>query len=304
MNIHGMCLIKNESDIIGQTLKAAISWCDYIYVFDNGSTDGTWEQVLELAELHGQIIPYKQDAKPYHRDLVGEIFERYRNYSLEGDWWCRLDADEFYIDDPRIFLAKIPPEFGRVVSASFEYYFTDRDLDRYNQNPMLYADDVPIEEKCRYYINNWAEPRFMKYRPGLSWNYSDGGWPAAAWNFPTYPVRIWLKHYQYRSPQQIQKRIDSRREAILNRAGFLHESQPNWKRLVQDQSNMVFDFEEVDFDNIPKHWKERIIPAASLSYDAHDRKMILREDLMPDVPVGKYKNVFLTAGKKLITLFG
>lgn len=30
MKIHGMCLVKNESNIIFQTLKAATEWCDYI----------------------------------------------------------------------------------------------------------------------------------------------------------------------------------------------------------------------------------------------------------------------------------
>lgn len=290
MKIHGMCLIKNESDIIKQTLNAALSWCDYIYVFDNGSTDGTWEKVLQLAELHEQIIPYNQDDKPYSRDLVGEIFNHYRSNSNEGDWWCRLDADEFYIDNPRIFLAKIPAKFGMVYKASFEYYFTDKDLERYNQDPSLYSDSVPIEEKCRYYINNWSEPRFIRYQNDLEWAIGDGGWPSQAWNFPVYPVRIWLKHYQYRSPHQIQKRIDIRRQAILNKAGFLHEAQADWEKLVQNQSNMEFDFHKLDLENIPKNWQERVVTVDGLNYDTGDRKLVIREDLMPELPVESKRN--------------
>ena len=37
--------VKNEVDIIDQSLRAAASWCSKIYVFDNGSDDGTWETV-------------------------------------------------------------------------------------------------------------------------------------------------------------------------------------------------------------------------------------------------------------------
>lgn len=279
MNIYGMCLVKNESDIIAQTLKAATEWCDYIYIYDNGSTDGTWEQVLELSQKYKQIIPYKQEKRPFSTDLRREIFNYYRPNSSEGDWWCRLDADEIYIDDPRIFLAKVPHEYIVVASASFEYYFTDEDLEIYNQNPSLYADDVPVEQKCRYYINNWSEPRFIRYRKDLIWGENDGGWPSAIWADPIYPVRIWLKHYQYRSPQQIQKRIDNRREAIVNKSGFLHEAQANWKGLVLDQSKLILDFNKINIQDIPSDWKERIVEASKLNYDAHDRRFIVCEDL-------------------------
>jgi len=287
MKIHGMCLIKNEADIIKQTLTAALEWCDYIYVLDNASTDNTWEYIKELAKHHQQIVPFKQDGEPYYRDLVGEIFNHYCSNATDGDWWCRLDADEFYIDDPRIFLAKIPDEFGMVYSASFEYYFTDKDLERYQQDPSLYGDDIPITEKCRYYINNWSEPRFMKFSQGINWQKGDGGWPAEAWNFPVYPVRIWLKHYQYRSPQQIQKRIETRRKVIINKGGFLHEAQANWQGSVQNFLDAEFDFQNIDAANIPQDWKERVVSANGLDYDFHDRRFIVREDLMPKIPVQK-----------------
>ena len=48
MKIHSICMVKNEADIIEQTIKAAAKWSDFIYIFDNGSTDGSWEKVLEL----------------------------------------------------------------------------------------------------------------------------------------------------------------------------------------------------------------------------------------------------------------
>ena len=52
MHIHALSLIKNEADVIGQSLAAAAAWADCIYVYDNGSDDGTWEIVRELAATH------------------------------------------------------------------------------------------------------------------------------------------------------------------------------------------------------------------------------------------------------------
>lgn len=280
MKIHGMCLAKNESDIITQTLKAAIQWCDYIYVYDNGSTDGTWEQVLELSRKHEQILPYKQEISPFRDNLRRNIFQDYRSNSSEEDWWCRLDADEIYIDDPRIFLSKIPQKYRVVVSASFGYYFTDKDLALYNQDPSLYADDVPIEERCRYYLNNWSEPRFFRYSRDIIWSEDDLGWPSFVWQSSIYPVKIWLKHYQYRSPQQIQKRLDTRYETIVARGLFRHEAQAEWKEAVMNPSKYVFG--EVDLQHTGKDWKERIMESSELNFDAHDRRYVVREDLMPN----------------------
>ncbi len=130
MKIHGICLVKNEADIVGQTLKAALGWCDFIYVLDNGSTDDSWEIVKQLSHEYEQVIPYKQDLRVYNEGLMrSEVFRQYRSNSSEEDWWCAsLDADEIYIDDPKIFLAKVPSQYEKVWSASFQYYFTDKDL--------------------------------------------------------------------------------------------------------------------------------------------------------------------------------
>lgn len=305
MKIHAMCLIKNECDIIAQCLKAAAEWCDSIYVFDNGSTDGTWETVLALSKDYKQIIPYKQDGCPFRDSLRGEIFNHFRENSSRGDWWCRLDADEFYVDNPRVFLAKIPKKYQVVWSASLQYYFTDKDLERYRQDPSLYADDVPVEQKCRYYTNNWSEVRFFKYHEKLIWD-QDGEWSQNSIN--PYPIRIRLKHFQYRSPQQIQQRLEIRREAIIEGSGkFRHEVSLNWKaRMMRDTtlpatpevlesiaeaSRIIESYQLAHKDKYPINkdlmpsplWEDRVVEASNLDYDAHNGKYSIREDLMPKI---------------------
>jgi hypothetical protein len=48
------------------------------------------------------------------RLLVGHDSRHLACERLDGDWWCILDADEFYIDDPREFLEAVPKRFSSV----------------------------------------------------------------------------------------------------------------------------------------------------------------------------------------------
>lgn len=275
--IHAICLVKDEIDVIGQSLGAALSWCDYIYVYDNGSTDGTWEFVQRLANKHQGIIPFKQDAKTFHNGMRSEVFNHFRKNASRGDWWCILDADEFYVDDPKLFLAKVPSAYGVVCSASLQYYFTDHDWELFQQSPDLYADDVPVEKKLRYYLNNWSELRFFRHYDHLSWS-NERSSPR---NLPPVcPVRICLKHYQYRSPQQMEKRLALR---FGSPRPFVHEVQRNWQATVLDTTKTSH--ATILGGSEAPVWQDRIMPAATLYVDRKDGRYVVREDLMPRLPL-------------------
>jgi glycosyl transferase family 2 len=282
MRIHGMCMVKDEADIVEEALTAAAAWCDHIYVFDNGSTDGTWELVQRLADDVPQIVPWKTDPAPFSDGLRAQIFERFRSASDPGDWWCRLDADELYIDDPRTFLRKVPEEHAVVWTASFSYYLTDKDAELYEREPERYADDVPVQEKIRWYVNHWSEPRFFRYSEGIDWS-NDGGFPAFVETATPYPVRIWLKHFPYRSPQQIVRRLAARQEAVT-RGVFGHEAIADWGQAVGAVRSTRALMERTGVEFATVDWKERIVPATSLDYDAHDGRLAVNEALMPKLP--------------------
>lgn len=290
MKIHAICIAKNEADIISECLRAAREWADYIYVLDNGSDDGTWKIVCELSKEFNQIIPYQKKSCPFYNALRGETFNAFRSRSSIGDWWCRLDADEFYIDDPRVFLAKIPSKYTAVASASFQYYFTDKDLAIYKKDPGVYRDNVSVHTKCRYYLNNHGELRFVRHTKKFVWKPTEA-WPDYVGRF--YPVRIWLKHFQYRSPQQIQKRLDVRREPSIRKAGFKHELKRNWANYITQ--NETSESRSVDI-NMNLHWENRIVKADSLHYDEHDGRYVYSEDLLPPLRSG----VFVTKARKLL----
>jgi hypothetical protein len=284
MKIHGLCLIKNEADVLQETLMSALHWCDYVYVFDNGSNDRTWELVHELAKRYLQIVPYKQDDTLYSNGLRAEIFNAFRSNAGPLDWWCALDADEFYIDDPRVFLTKIPYRLKTVWSASLNYYFTDEDSILYRKDPVKFLA-TPVQERFRYYLSNWGELRFFRHSDDIGWTPDQGGFPPAMFAAPAYPVRIWLKHYQYRSPEQIERRLLTRRPAMQAKTGFWHEVKPSWRTSVATKRDAPLDFDDSRPEFAASRWQERIVPATALDYDAFDRRYVVNESLMPQFPI-------------------
>lgn len=241
MKVHGLCVVKNEGDIIERSLTENSRWCDFIYVFDTGSTDDTWERVCHLAKANPNVVPFKNESVPFDDALRACIFNHFKDRAIRGDWWCRLDADEIYVDDPREFLTNRVPSYCHVVwSKHIQFYFTEKDEAKN-------AGELP-----RYYRADYSEPRFFRHRPGLQW--TSGAWPAHLGLVA--PERIRLKHYQYRSPAQIQRRLDTRREAAAQ----------GWQHFPNSQVS---------------DWHEKIIPSSTLHFDVGDGHYVIDEEKMP-----------------------
>jgi hypothetical protein len=238
MRIFGLCLVKNEADIMRLSLEESLKWCDRIFVFDNGSSDPTWDIVRELETKDSRVVPYKQDAKPFDDALRAEIFNAYRKEAVPGDWWCRLDADEFYVDDPRAFLGGVSSAHHVVWGAWLQYFLTEKDLGQFSGD----AEQPPVtmtpERLPRYYQALGGEPRFFRHRDRLVWE--SGAWPAHLGVIE--PRRIRVKHFQYRSPAQIQLRLDTRRAAAAHGwQHFGHSTQETWREKIAKSDALHFD---------------------------------------------------------------
>lgn len=244
MRIFGLCLVKNEADIMRMFLEESIRWCDRIFVFDNGSSDATWEIVREFGMKDSRVVPFKQDAKPFDDALRAEIFNAYRKEAAAGDWWCRLDADEFYVDDPCTFLGSVSPAHHVVWGAWLQYFLTENDLNRFSEGDEKEPVLMTPERVPRYYQAKGGEPRFFRHRDRLIWE--SGAWPAHLGLVE--PRRIRVKHFQYRSPGQIQRRLDTRRAAAAHGwKHFGHSTQESWREKIASSNELTLDLGDGEY---------------------------------------------------------
>ena len=223
--IYSLLLVKNEADIIRASLMSAIQWSDKVIIIDNGSTDGTWEIVQELAAQDPRIVAFMQYTGGFHIGLRAKAFHAFKHELTNRDWWCvRLDADEFFSEDPRAFLAHIPPKYNAVKKISTDYILTKEDIETHTFTGDFEQDHQYI---THYLPEKRKERRFIRHSPWLIWN--------EKWRYP-HPIGrtakecIKVDHYQYRSPQQMEKRFRTRQQAKKDGCGsFLHENGTDWK---------------------------------------------------------------------------
>lgn len=226
---------------MASVLKDACRWSDKIIVFDNGSSDGTWEIVCEMAKEYPDIIiPHTQDARPFRIGLRALTFDAYKQELGPDDWWCiRMDADEFYIDDPKEFLARVPKKYKQVSKTSYDYMLCHEDLEEHSFTGCFETD----KDKIRYYKpSNWAETRFVRHSPRLRWKI-DRKKPQPLGL--TYPGQIRVKHYQFRSPQQMAQRYVIRQASRQAGCGsFHHENGSSWKDYLVHRKEMFYDAQD------------------------------------------------------------
>jgi glycosyltransferase involved in cell wall biosynthesis len=245
MRIFAISAVKNEVDVIEANLHAASEWADKIFVLDNGSTDGTWEKVLSLQ--NDIITPWKQDAKPFRDCVRSEVYHAFKHLSEPGDWWCiRLDADEFYAEDPREFLNSVPKKYHYVCANFIQFRLTPEDVAGY-----IFTGDF---NKDRPHIRHfekrtWVEKRFVRYRSRMNWP-TDMPFPRNMGI--VYPKLINMLHYQYRSPMQIQNRLDVRHAAKKLGHHSPHVTEKNWEEVLVPRSTLMHLEENVDLDMLPR----------------------------------------------------
>lgn len=240
MKIHGILLVKNEADIIEWSLADASKYLDSIYVLDNGSEDGTWELIQAIAKRNAKVVPMGQYVAPFNDALRSRIFNRFRDRAVVGDWWCRFDADEIYAEDPRPKLARVPPFHHVVYGQYLNYELTHDEASRFEHLAQETPPTINGANCPRYYRRDYlhSEAHFFRHRPRLVWEM--GSWPRhMGINASTY---VLIKHFRYRSPQQIQLRLNTRQAATA--AGwpnFAHETESNWREKLRNSDDLIFD---------------------------------------------------------------
>lgn len=239
--IHAICLVKNEGDVIAQTLRYASNFCHKIYVFDTGSSDNSWQQVQQSASEI--VVPFRHEAVPFSDGLRAQVFNAVRDRFEVGDWLYILDADEFLAEDPRKAIAIAEQEGAQQINtAQYNFHFTDVDWQQFQNG--LDSRDRPITQRRRYYCFTNIEQRLFRIENDLTWTEGNTAknphgcmTPQGSKKLKKCSYRIPNCHYQYRDPEQIQLRLETRRAAReSNQHNFIHyrslDTDVNWQRYI------------------------------------------------------------------------
>jgi glycosyltransferase involved in cell wall biosynthesis len=253
MRFHALLPVRDEADIIGQSLTHLLTWVDAVYVFDTGSVDNSWEIVQDFAGRDRRVIPLRKDPVFFSETrLRGWMFNEVRASMRDGDWFLRVDADEFH--------HVAPPEFVRTHMRSFEtiayhqYYdfkLTASEVKAWDAGLETVADrSRPIEERRRWFVPSiYSEPRLCKYRSTMRWPPTisfpyNAGFVARA--------RIPIRHYPHRDPVQLDRRCRLRAIMMADEENRSNWSQPDLHHWAQKEWRM---FVTVDNDPGIRHWQ-------------------------------------------------
>ena len=247
MEFHGILVVRDEEDIISQSISHFTEWCDFIYVYDTGSLDDTWEIVQHHAANSDRIVPFRREEVVFEDPLRGLVFDHFRDRAKAGDWWVRLDADEFYHIPPPEFVRRyVTSHESLIFNQTYEFRLTESEVAAWKRGKEGIEDrDRPIKERHRYYVPlKYPEPRLFQYRTEMKWTEA-GSFPFNA----GYPAqkRIPIRHYPHRDPQQLKKRV-ALRSAAANRPD-LPTDFPHWK--IDEWNDFVINENDDDL----RYWK-------------------------------------------------
>jgi glycosyltransferase involved in cell wall biosynthesis len=200
--LFGVCFVKNEEDIIADSVTHAADFCDRVFVVDNASTDRTWDIVREL-KLNNLVPVCSKDF--VFRDYLRLRFMETRKEELGLDnWWYIFDADEFLLEEPFEAIAQAEGEGADCIAIGMVNFYLTKDEVRNLQES---EREETWRDRKYYLLYESGKIEFIK-----NTRYLDYG------AYDIIPLgltkecsrRLPIKHYPYRSLTQLEKRVSTR----------------------------------------------------------------------------------------------
>lgn len=220
MHIYGFMLVKDEEDIIEQTLLSLRKHGNFrrIFVFDNLSSDRTYEIARKFAS---DTLIVRQVPTEFSDQLKFDLIAAHRDQFAPGDWITTLDGDELYCSPLADCVAAAESEGANCIEHNtVQFYLTEAE-DSYDFDPAQAAS-----EQRRHYLLNYGELRAFRYAEGmeLSADSTKGRhqhFIKAHRNFP-------VLHFQYRSRRQVERRAQLRLQNNRHSGNWGHVQSTDW----------------------------------------------------------------------------
>ena len=238
-----ICLlpVRDEADIIGQSLQYALQWSDAIYVFDTGSVDNTWEIVQDYATQEKRVIPLGKDPV-YFSDtkLRAWMFHQARQKLRTGDWFIRMDADEFHhISPPEFVKTRLRSNETVVYHQYYNFALRASEVLDWESGSETLMDRLrPIEQRRQWYhASVYSEPRLCRYRDTMQWP------PTVSFPYNAGYLaveRLPIRHYPHRDPVQLELRCrlravmmaDKENRSNWTQPGLHHWAEQEWRKFI------------------------------------------------------------------------
>jgi hypothetical protein len=231
LRLYAILVTKDDADVIVEVVRHAASFCDKIIQLDNCSTDGTWELMGELeAAEPDRFVRLRQFDEPFFDGIRAEVYNAYRTELGPDGWWMMLAPDELMDRDPRSWLREADGAGADALMCWMaQFVFTRGDRRRWEAG--LVDPLAPVAQRIRSYRVDWREFRFFRNEPELEWVDPDLYLPKPEWDYRLHKGKGMLRHYQFRSPDQIQHRLDLRRGRFrhVTSQSWVDEVRPAWK---------------------------------------------------------------------------
>jgi len=223
--------VRNEEDVIEETVTEAFRWVDTLIVLDGSSTDSTLQLLWMLQKTyHGQagktlqVVSERDPGNEFHDyTLRGRLLELTAPH--RPDWVVSIDADEIYdsycdpngIDVDPLTAIYAAEEAGANVVRCWvpQFWLTFQDL---REGALNEDETISVQQRRQWYSWGWMRTFIWKWNdahyypvdvpkrtpelPGLNWRQ----WQVAG---PLMPI---CKHYCFRSLAQGLDRAGARRK--------------------------------------------------------------------------------------------
>lgn len=198
-------MVKDEADIIRETVGHMCNQVDFVYVADNGSTDGTYEILLEMAESpYSNLAVTRDDEVAYYqsrkmtdlaRTMVGSPV------APRASWIVPFDADEIWYAREgtlRECLRQLPVEAHMASAPIFDHVATAQDPEA------PFPENLPYRRREPGALHKVA----VAARPGLTIHQGNHGASFEGVDFPfVVEGQLQIHHYPYRSVEQFIRKV-------------------------------------------------------------------------------------------------
>jgi hypothetical protein len=281
--------VRDEADIILQSIRYALTWADAIYTYDTGSTDGTWELLQQMSREDARLVLYRREPVYFRNDLRAVLFNEYRKHAKAGDWFATVDADEFYHISPPEFVNTQLRNCETAVSYQlYDFKLTSQEAGRLQDSSAISAErKMSIENRRRHYIPlRYAEPRLFKYRPTMQWVP-----PKAPYNLGFMArERIPIRHYSNRDPSQMESKYRLRlpMRPYVGHSASPHWDVNDWRSLLINASDSELQYWQVGQELPTYHWRNHLARPykRGLQQLVHFGLLPVLDRLRPRFPVG------------------